>query len=262
MNIYDNENKVLQVESLNHMSFDDLSSLFRQGYRFEEQSRDAIKLGLDIGLNVSNVEKNDVRNIRGLATCPSTVTTGGTLTLSTSVSSGTAPYTYHWSITKPDGTIETLANQSSIQYSFAQNGSYTISIYVTDSCAGGSKTSNTDSCVITASTVVGTKYNCVSGACQGPFTIGTYNSLPECQAACTVTPTKYNCISNQCVGPSATGTYNSLAACQASGCLGGGGTGCLNCDRTKNFCISGNCIPKKYVLIAGVGLVALLVLKS
>lgn len=169
------EDKVLQVENLGQMSFDDVLSLYGQGYRLDERNRN---------------------NIISLATCPSIVTTGGTLTLSTTVTSGTAPYVYHWSVTKPDGTIDTSLTGSSNSYTFTTNGSYTVSVNVTDSCASGAKTSNTDSCVIT-------------------------------------------------VSPG-----------------GGGGVGCLSCDPVKNYCISGNCIPKNYVLAAGIGVVALLILKS
>lgn len=169
------EDKVLQVENLGQMSFDDVLSLYGQGYRLDELNRN---------------------NIISLATCPSVVTTGGTLTLSTSVTSGTAPFTYHWSVTKPDGTIDTSLTGASNQYVFATNGVYAVSIYVTDSCTSGAKTSNKDSCVIT-------------------------------------------------VSPG-----------------GGGGAGCLSCDSAKNFCVAGQCIPKTYALAAGVGLVALLILKS
>ena len=35
---------------------------------------------------------------------------------------------------------------------------------------------------------------------------------------------------------------------------------CVNCDLTKNYCISGNCIPKDYVLYGGAGFIALLLL--
>ncbi len=38
--------------------------------------------------------------------------------------------------------------------------------------------------------------------------------------------------------------------------------GCTNCDLTKNYCISKQCIPKNYVLYGGVALAALMILKS
>lgn len=178
MNI--NENKVLDIENISQMPFDDVLSLYRQGYRLGTES-----------------------NIRSLATCkgatcPCSIQTGAVLTLSTSVTSGTAPYVYHWSVTKPDGTIDTSLTGASNQYTFATTGNYTVSVNVTDSCASGAKTSNTDSCVITAS----------AG--------------------------------------------------------GGGAAGCdpLECPSDKNFCVLGSCIPKTYALLVGVGIVALLILKS
>lgn len=199
MNIYEDENKILNIESMDQMPFDDILSLYRQGYRLDEYKFDG-----QIENVSGNVSENDIGyNIRGLATCkgatcPCSIVTGSILTLSTSVSSGTAPFTYHWSVTKPDGTIDTSLTGASNQYTFATTGNYTVSVNVTDSCTSGAKTSNTDSCVITASTG------------------------------------------------------------------GGGGAGCdpLKCLPDKNFCISGNCIPKTYVLLVGVGIVALLILKS
>jgi len=77
-----------------------------------------------------------------------------------------------------------------------------------------------------------TKYNCVSGTCQGPFMTGTYNSIEECQAACTSVATKYNCVGGVCQGPFLTGTYNSIAECQAA-CTTPG---------TKYDCINGTCV--------------------
>lgn len=321
------ENKVLQVESLSHIPFNDLLSLFQQGYKFAEQSENAIELGLSIGLNVKG------NNVRSLATCVTTIQTGKTIMLSTTMSSGTAPYTYYWTLTKPDGSTETLANQASNQHVTTQNGDYTVSVYAKDSCVGGAKTSNIESCKITASTVViPTKYNCVAGHCIGPSLTGTYSSLAECQTACVTErtkynctaaghcfgplltgkydsleeceadckgPSKYNCVAGHCVGPRTSGTYDSLEACEtacvvieqkwkcadpatrtcvrapdgtfnsraecqlSASCQPGGGGiggGCTNCPSDKNYCLAGQCIPKKYALAAGIGLVALLVL--
>lgn len=214
------ESNVLQIENLSQMSFNDLLSLYRQGYKLAEQS----EIGLNIGLNILNAKGN---NIRSLATCPGSVQTGATLTLSASASSGAAPYTYHWSVVKPDGSTVTLANQVTNQYVVGSNGNYTISVYVTDSCVSGAKTSSTDSCMITAST-------------SGCISTGIYN----CEAG----QTGYE------VDNCGTRRYNSA-------CAGGGGVACPGCDLTKNYCLAGNCIPKNYVLYAGVGLVALLVLK-
>jgi len=257
------ESKVLQVENLSRMPFDDMLSLFRQGYRLEQNSN----IGIELGLNVLNTRGNNIRSLATCkgSTCPCSVTKGGILTLSANASSGTVPYTYHWTVTKPDGSTDTSLTGGSNPYTFNQDGSYNVSVYVTDSCATGAKTSNTDSCKITASTGngdgVATKYNCVGGVCQGPFTTGTYSSLAECQVACQVVATRYNCVSGVCQGPFTTGTYSSLAECQAV-CTGDGGDGidCPGCDLTKNYCLAGNCIPKNYVLVGGIGFIALLIL--
>lgn len=208
------ESKILQVESLNQLPFDNVLSLFRQGYRLAEYN------GLNIGLNVN----------KSLATCIGSVTKGGMLTLSATASSGTAPYAYHWTVTKPDGTTETLANQATNQYVVSQNGEYTVSVYVTDSCAAGMKTSNIDSCkVVVLEGEEATKYNCINGTCIGPYKVGTYDSIQKCIDS----------------------------GCEAGG---GGAIGCIDCDPVNNYCISGNCIPKKYALASGIGLVALLIL--
>ena len=161
------ENNVLQVEHLSQVSFNDLLSLYRQGYRLEQNSN----IGIELGLNILNTREN---NIRSLSTCPNTVTTGGTLTLTASASSGTPPYTYHWSVTKPDGTIDTSLTGTSNSYTFSQNGNYTVSVYTTDSCSTGAKTSNTDTCVISVTSdgggegCVGCDLNtsyCLAGQC-------------------------------------------------------------------------------------------------
>ena len=154
----DIENKILQIESLEQMSFEDVLSLYRQGYMIAEQNSN---IGIELGLNVLNIRGNNVRSL--VPTCPSTVKTGGTLTLSASVTSGTAPYTYHWTVTKPDGTTDTSLTGASNSYTFATDGQYTVSVNVTDKCPTGSKTSNTESCTITASVSGGDGGGC--GTC-------------------------------------------------------------------------------------------------
>ena len=76
----------------------------------------------------------------GTATCggPYIQNTAHTLTGSIT-SGGTAPFTYAWTITKPDATKETK-DVASFSYTFAQVGTYTIRLDVSDSCAGGAKT--------------------------------------------------------------------------------------------------------------------------
>lgn len=152
-NMYDNN--VIQVESLNQIPFDDLISLYRQGYILGERSG-----------NIRN-------NIRSLATCPSGVQIGSTMTLSATASSGTSPYTYIWSVKKPDGNIDTTLTGEINQYTFSQNGNYTISVYVTDSCVGGAKTSETQTCVVTVVSDSGGEVGCTSNAnCSNGYCIG------------------------------------------------------------------------------------------
>lgn len=65
-------------------------------------------------------------------------------------SGGTAPFTYTWTVTKPDTTITPLTGPSN-DYVFAQEGTYKIDLTVSDSCPEGAKT-NTVTCdvVVTA----------------------------------------------------------------------------------------------------------------
>ena len=213
---------IIQIESLSRMSFDDVLSLYRQGYKLEERS-----------IGTRNLD------IKSLATCPGTIPTGSTLTLSASASAGTPPYTYNWKVTKPGGAIDTLSNQVSNSYVFATDGTYSISVSVTDTCLDGTgpKTSPVQTCSVVASTSTATptKYSC-SGApsysCSGPFVTGTY----EDQQAC-------------------------LDACKAGVVI----DPCLTCDTTVNYCVGGQCINKKYALYGGVVagvLVVLMLLKK
>lgn len=261
------ESDVLQVENLGSIPFNDLLSLYRQGYRLAEHGENAVKLGLDVGLDILNVKGNNIRSLttKSLATCPSSVQTGATLTLSASASSGTAPYTYHWSMVKPNGSTETLANQATNQYVVGSNGNYTVSVYVTDSCASGAKTSPTDSCVISASAgEIPTKYNCVDNVCDGPYLTGTYNSLTACRASGCESGEVQTWYCNQstkiCSLQIGSTGYATKALCDVACSGGGGGAACPGCDLDNNYCLAGNCISKKNALIAGVGVVALLVL--
>ena len=135
---------IIQIESLSHMSFDDVLSLYRQGYKLEERS--VITRSLDI---------------KSLATCPGTIQVGGSLTLSAIANAGTAPYHYNWTVTKPDGNVDTsLADQMSNTYIFDTAGIYGISVNVTDTCPTGAKTSNIDSCTVIATTLSTTNIGC------------------------------------------------------------------------------------------------------
>lgn len=212
------DSNMIQIDSLNRMPFDDLISLYRQGYKLDERA----SFG-KFDISKFNVGGNSGNEIRSLATCPSTVTTGNSLTLSTTASSGTAPYTYHWTITKPDGSTQTLANQATNTYTFAANGNYGISVYVSDSCADGTgiKSSPPQTCTVTASTAgcVSTGYNCEAG--QTGYEVD-------------------NC-----------GNRRANSACGGGGGGGGGGADCTNCDSSTNYCLAGQCIPKKYALYGG-----------
>ena len=213
---------IIQIESLSLMSFDDVLSLYRQGYRLEERSVGTRSL-----------------DIKSLTTCPGTVPTGSTLTLSASASAGTPPYHYVWKVTKPGGVIETLTDQASNSYTFTTDGNYGISVYVTDTCLDGTgtKTSPVQMCSVVASTstTIPAKYNC-SGApsysCSGPFVTGTYEDRQVCLDVC-----KAGVVTDPC----------------------------LVCDKTLNYCVGGQCIKKKYALYGGVAtgvLVVLMLLKK
>lgn len=65
--------------------------------------------------------------------CPSSVNQGDTATLTIIPSGGVSPFTYNWSITKPDTTIDTYMTQN-VYYQFSQQGTYSINSGVKDSC--------------------------------------------------------------------------------------------------------------------------------
>lgn len=255
------KNNVIQIESLNQMPFDDVLSLYRQGYKLEEKND---WKGNNWNLNrIGNVENRIV----GLGTCkgsscPCTVTVGTTLTLAATATSGTPGYTYHWTIKKPDGNIDSSLTGSSNSYTFSQVGDYTISVNVTDSCAAGAKVSNTDKCVVSVVSGTTAKYKkCVGGTCAEVDcpTTGTCpsNECTTVGATCGVV-NNYGCVGTVCtpgVGTLPPGCNNSC---------GGAVTGCneINCPSATNYCIGGQCIKKTYVYAAGAGLVLLLVLSK
>ncbi|MDD3474333.1 MAG: hypothetical protein PHP08_00335 [Candidatus Dojkabacteria bacterium] len=209
------EFKSLGVEDITNSSIESVEKLYREGYRLNES------------YNVNEINKQV--SVKSLAACPSSLLQNTIKTLTASASSGTPPYTYHWSITKPGGVIDTSLTGSSIPYTFSLLGNYVVSVYVTDSCSSGSKTSNTDSCIINVTPVPGGGYNCISpGNCQpAPSgTTGQYPDLASCDTGCPVI----------------------ISDCPPE------------CDLTKNYCVAGNCIPKTYVVYAGLGLTAITLL--
>lgn len=86
----------------------------------------------------------------GTATCGGPYLQNSSHTMTGSITSGgTAPFTYTWTITKPDTTTETLTGASQ-PYTFAQTGTYGIRLDVSDSCPGGAKT-DFSTCSVTVS---------------------------------------------------------------------------------------------------------------
>lgn len=101
----------------------------------------------------------------GCPSCASAKTAGGMLKLGTEscggpyvqnsshtltgsiTSGGTAPFTYTWTITKPDTTKQTL-NGAVQTYQFAQTGTYGIRLDVSDKCPTGAK-SDYSTCSVT-----------------------------------------------------------------------------------------------------------------
>jgi PKD repeat protein len=89
----------------------------------------------------------------GTATCGGPYTQNTTHNLTASVTNGTAPFTFTWTITPPTGSPVTLTGASQT-YTFAQAGSYTINMTVRDSCpTGGLTDSATCSVQVNASCV-------------------------------------------------------------------------------------------------------------
>lgn len=59
-------------------------------------------------------------------------------------SGGTSPFTYSWTITKPDAATETKTGAVQTGYAFTQVGTYKIVLTVTDSCPVASDGPKTD----------------------------------------------------------------------------------------------------------------------
>ena len=87
----------------------------------------------------------------GTAVCGGPYVQNTSKTLTGSVTSGgTAPFTYTWTITPPTGAAETYSGATKA-YTFAQAGTYTVKLNVTDSCpTGGLTDSATCSVIVTA----------------------------------------------------------------------------------------------------------------
>jgi len=95
----------------------------------------------------------------GTATCGGPYAQNTSHTLTGSITSGgTAPFTYTWTITKPDSTVQTL-NGAVQTYQFTQTGIYTINLAVVDSCPTGGLTDSA-SCSVTVTA------SCIPPACN------------------------------------------------------------------------------------------------
>jgi len=104
-------------------------------------------------------------------------------------------------------------------------------------CVESSTGMSLSDCQATCKPPTATKYNCVSGVCQGPFTSGTYNSSAECQAACTITQ-KWKCINpatNTCAQTS-DGTFDTEAQCKAATSCQPSGVQTWYCNTSTKIC--------------------------
>lgn len=110
----------------------------------------------------------------------------------------------------------------------------------------------------------------IKGIASGTTTIAAVDPVTlivsnPCQVTVPSASITYQCINNICQKSSctvgATGCYQSSNCNNV--CTGSGGTlQCINCDPTKNYCISGNCIPKSYVIWGTIGFFALMMLRQ
>ncbi len=105
-----------------------------------------VKMAITSNLNIVKL---------GTPTCPSSVPLNTVGTLTASVTQGTAPFTYTWTITKPDNTTATLPNSPGPHsYTFASTGIYGINLTVVDNCPSGGL-SDTSFCSVTVAPSTG-----------------------------------------------------------------------------------------------------------
>jgi len=90
------------------------------------------------------------------ANCPTdAIPLNSTEPISVAVSKGVAPFTYVWSIIRPDGVTDTLPNgPGPYNYNYNQKGIYQVNILVKDSCPTGSLQESA-SCYVSVSELPG-----------------------------------------------------------------------------------------------------------
>ena len=213
--------KPLDYQQLNHLQNMSLDSLV-----------ESYKNGFRIGnQNILNMGTGSILKI-GTPTCPSggQIVAGTSKTISMTPSGGTPPYTLNWKI---DGTIANswtnlaYGQTQTFDWGFNESfGSHTYLAEVIDNCPTVSN-SDSSSCTI----------NIVAPSTQPPTT-----QPPTTQPPTTQPPTA------QPPG----GTTPPPTIQPPAGCTG--------CDLTVNLCISGQCIPKNYLLYGGIGFIALILL--
>ncbi len=85
----------------------------------------------------------------GTSTCPSSIQLNSNVLLTASTTQGTPPFSYLWTITKPDTTTDIFTDES-YTYTFTQLGTYNVNLTVYDNCSLGSL-SDSSSCNVTIS---------------------------------------------------------------------------------------------------------------
>lgn len=120
--------KILKLSDIQEMPTHVLLAAYREGYRLEA---------------TNNL-------IRNLASESQILKMDTTKTFTANVTGGSgSPITYHWKITKPDGTIDTSPTTSVVNYTFTALGDYKVEVFATADCQGTLQTSPTQSATIT-----------------------------------------------------------------------------------------------------------------
>lgn len=128
--------KILKVEDLSSLPMNSLITLYKNGYRIEENIYD----------NYKKLEKieNVPMKIMGTSLCPSTgtIVRGSLKTISVVPTKGTPPYTLNWKV--DNNIVYTLSNlqdgkSSTFTWNFNESiGSHIYSAEIVDSCPSGS----------------------------------------------------------------------------------------------------------------------------